>query len=122
MHRRIRLMLSRIASAVLCLCSGTGIAQMRAPLPWPPELPQTLLPKASVYVSEGSNALLDFHGSDQDPDLVIFTAGNQYRVFPELLQAFPDWVSTQSHSTELKVDRIFYATTPPGRLIDAMEA
>ncbi len=97
-------------------------AQVQAPLPWPLELPSALVSKASLYVSEKSNILLDFHGSDHDPDLVVFMAGNQYRVFPELLTAFREWVRAQPRHQGLKVDRIFYATTPPGRLIDAMES
>jgi len=35
-----------------------------------------------------SNVVLDLHGSVQKPDLVIFMAGNQYRVVPDLLAAF----------------------------------
>jgi molybdate transport system substrate-binding protein len=91
-------------------------------MPWPPELPKSLLPGASLYVSEKSNLVLDFHGSVQDPDLVIFMAGNQYRVLPDLLSAFREWVRTQPRYHDLSTDRIFYATTPPGRLIDAMQA
>ncbi len=120
MRRHIRLTLSRIAAAVLCLCNEVGSAQVR--LPWPPELPSALLPDASLYVSEKSNLVLDLHGSSQDPDLVIFMAGNQYRVFPELLRVFREWVKAQPRHRGAKVDRIFYATTPPGRLIDAMES
>ena len=93
-----------------------------APLHWPPELPKALLPGASLYFSEKSNAVLDFHGSVQDPDLVIFMAGNQYRVFPDLLLTFREWVRRQPGHRSVKVDRIFYATTPPGRLIDAMQS
>lgn len=122
MHRRAVSVFSRIASALFCLYSGWGFAQVRAPLPWPPEIPKALLPGASVYVSEKSNLVLDFHGSDQDPDLVLFMAGNQYRVLPELIQTFREWRAEQPRYRQLKADRIFYATTPPGRLIDAMRA
>jgi ABC-type molybdate transport system substrate-binding protein len=89
---------------------------------WPPELPQDLPSQVRPYVSEKSNVVLDFHGSIQNPDLVIFMAGNQYRVFPELLAAFRAWVRTQARYRGTKVERIFYATTPPGRLIDAMDS
>jgi ABC-type molybdate transport system substrate-binding protein len=80
------------------------------------------LPGSSPYISEKSNIVLDLHGSVQDPDLVIFMAGNQYRVIPELLAAFRKWVKAQPKHRGAKVERIFYATTPPGRLIDAMES
>ena len=122
MRRRFGFVFFRISSAILCLYSGVGSAEVRAPLPWPAELPKALIPGASVYISEKSNQVLDFHGSNQDPDLVLFMAGNQYRVLPDLVQAFREWIRARREYRELKVDRIFYATTPPGRLIDAMEA
>jgi hypothetical protein len=110
------------AASILCLLNAAASAQTSAPLPWPPELPAALVPHASAYVSEKSNVVLDFHGSVQDPDLVIFMAGNQYRVFPDLLPAFRKWIATQLRFGGVSVGRIFYATTPPGRLIDAMES
>ena len=110
----------RIAAVLLCL--GSSIVQANPRLPWPAELPAALVPKASIYVSEKSNLVLDFHGSVQDPDLVIFMAGNQYMVLPELIAAFRAWLAAQPDRAGVKADRIFYATTPPGRLIDAMEA
>ena len=114
--------LRRALSALLCVGGGVGFAQGNAKLPWPPELPAALLPKASLYVSEKSNVVLDFHGSVQDPDLVIFMAGNQYPVLPELIAAYREWVGTQPRHRGVGTARIFYATTPPGRLIDAMES
>jgi molybdate transport system substrate-binding protein len=109
-------------SAILCICAGAGCAQPPARLPWPPELPGATRPGASFYISDKSNVILDFHGSFQDPDLVIFMAGNQYPVLPDLVAAFRGWIATQPQYASAKVDRIFYATTPPGRLIDAMQA
>ncbi len=126
MHRRSGSLFpraARIASAILFYSySVLGSAQARAPLPWPQELPKALSPGAGVYISEKSNLVLDFHGSYQDPDLVLFMAGNQYRVLPELVQTFRKWVAAHPRHRKLKVDGIFYATTPPGRLIDAMQA
>jgi len=122
MHRGITSTLSGVLAAACCLFNEAASAQLPAPLPWPPELPAALVPRAGVYVSEKSNVVLDFHGSIQDPDLVIFMAGNQYRVFPDLLPAFRKWIVTQPRYGGLRVDRIFYATTPPGRLIDAMDS
>jgi molybdate transport system substrate-binding protein len=111
------------AGVILCLCAGFGLAQPPARLPWPSELPNTALPGASLYLSDKSNVVLDFHGSVQDPDLVIFMAGNQYPVLPDLIAAFRDWlVSSPPLHAGVKADRIFYATTPPGRLIDAMDS
>ncbi|MDI3382124.1 molybdate ABC transporter substrate-binding protein [Xenophilus aerolatus] len=83
-------------------------------LPWPPEPAGPL--DATRFDVPQANWLLDFHGSLQDPDLVLFMAGNQFRALPQLLQAFRD----SAPARDLGVDRIFYATTPPGRLVDAM--
>ena len=111
-----------MAAAFCCGFPRTAGAQSRGVMPWPLEVPQNAPSKATRYVSEKSNIVLDFHGSVQDPDLVIFMAGNQYRVFPELLPAFREWIKTQPRHRTAKVERIFYATTPPGRLIDAMDS
>jgi ABC-type molybdate transport system substrate-binding protein len=110
------------AGAIACLCAEIALAQPRPRMPWPPEMPSASLPGASLYVSEKSNLVLDLHGSVQDPDLVIFMAGNQSPVLPDLIAEFRAWIATQRQHAGVKVDRIFYATTPPGRLIDAMEA
>src|SRR5258706_4877879 len=115
-------MISVSAGAVLCLCMGTTLAQPAARLAWPPELPNPPLPGASLYVSDKSNVVLDFHGSIQDPDLVIFMAGNQYPLFPDLIAAFRSWLATQPAHPGVKAQRIFYATTPPRRLIDAIQS
>ena len=111
------------AAAAFCwILPRAALAQSRAPMVWPPELPQDLSREATRYVFEDSNVVLDLHGSTQDPDLVIFMAGNQYRVIPDLLAAFRGWVKAQPRHRDADVARIFYATTPPGRLIDAMES
>ena len=111
-----------LAFVVLGALSSGAWAQLPSPMPWPAELPEPLLPKAAVYVSEKSNVLLDFHGSIQNPDLVIFMAGNQYRVFPDLIAEFRDWAKRQDAFRNMPLERVFYATTPPGRLIDAMDS
>jgi ABC-type molybdate transport system substrate-binding protein len=110
------------AGALLCLYAGIGAADPRGIVPWPAELPSAALPGASLYVSEKSNIVLDFHGSVQDPDLVIFMAGNQYRAIPDLIAAFHEWLPSQPQFRSVRAERVFYATTPPGRLIDAMDS
>jgi molybdate transport system substrate-binding protein len=113
-------MISVSAGAVLCLGMGVALAQPVARLSWPPERTDAALPAATLYVSDKSNVVLDFHGSVQDPDLVIFMAGNQYPVLPELITSFRDWLRARPAYRGVRAERIFYATTPPGRLIDAM--
>jgi hypothetical protein len=79
-------------------------------LPWPAERPD-LSGAETRFDAPPSNCLLDLHGSLQSPDLVLFMAGNQFRALPDLLAAF------QARQGPL---RVFYATTPPGLLIDAL--
>lgn len=81
------------------------------PLPWPPEHVPGHGPAVRFDVPP-NNLVLDLHGSPQDPDLVLFMAGNQFRALPDLLQA---WQRAGGSA------RVFYATTPPGILMDALD-
>lgn len=83
-------------------------------LPWPKELPEEMTPGDTLFEVPESNYVLDFHGNPQAADLVIFMAGNQYMVIPELVRAFRERHPDVRH--------IFYATTPPGVLISAMDS
>lgn len=83
------------------------------PLPWPSELPLPPHAPHTVFTVPGSNVVLDLHGDPSDPDLTLFMAGNQYRALPDLIAAFRHQAADA---------QIFYATLPPGRLIDAMES
>jgi len=110
---------------VIAVASATGpqaLAESAGALPWPAERPGAVPPQTVEYVVPKSNYVLDFHGSVQKPDLVIFMAGNQYRVFPELVAAFRTWAKQEPRFADLPTENIFYATTPPGRLIDAMSS
>lgn len=89
-------------------------------IPWPVEFSSPLKSNATYYEVAKSNYLLDFHGNPNEPDLVIFMAGNQYRALPDLLSAFREWVRQQDSFQMIKLDNIFYATLPPGRLMEAM--
>jgi len=113
----------------LASSAGDGTAALRSPpvppssvVPWPVELPAPLLGNAIHFAAPESNYLLDFHGSASNLDLVLFMAGNQYRALPELIASFHSWVAATPAYADLRVDNIFYATLPPGRLIDAMQA
>jgi ABC-type molybdate transport system substrate-binding protein len=90
-------------------------------LPWPAELPSPPAPNSHLFITPKSNYLLDFHGSIQNPNLVIFLAGNQYRAFPELVATFREWASRQPKYQALPLTNIFYATLPPAHLLDAMD-
>lgn len=95
-------------------------------LQWPKELPQPIDANGSgdfqSFVVPKSNFIQDLHGNIQDPDLVLFMAGNQYMVMPELIAAYKEYIANnQDLYAGLVVEEVFYATTPPGRLIGAME-
>lgn len=55
----------------------------------------------------------DLHGEVVDPDLVVFFAGNQYMLVPELLAAF-----RRSHP---RCGRVYAQTLPPGLLVEQIE-
>jgi len=66
------------------------------------------LPSPAQFSAPGADEVMDLHGDPQGAGLVIFAAGNQWFVMPQLLAAFqrayPD------------VGPIFYETLPPGVL------
>jgi molybdate transport system substrate-binding protein len=55
----------------------------------------------------------DLYGEINDPQLVVFFAGNQYMVVHDLLQAF--------RAAYPQYERIFIETLPPGVLVDQIE-
>jgi hypothetical protein len=61
----------------------------------------------------GSNILLDFHGDPANADLVIFSDGNHHMALGEVLALF------QMQMPKLK--GVFYATTPPGPIVNLLK-
>jgi molybdate transport system substrate-binding protein len=65
-------------------------------------------PTFAQFSAPGADDVMDLHGDPGTADLVIFAAGNQWFVMPELMAAFkhayPD------------VHNVFYETLPPGVL------
>ena len=82
-------------------------------LPWPVEAARAPGKGASSFSHAGSNICLDFHGDPAQARLVVFSDGNHHMALEQCAQAFlkanPD------------VADVFYATTPPGPLIAALE-
>ena len=115
----LRCLLAVMASLTLAATPVSALTASDA-IAWPDEHPTPLAAKATLYKVSKANLLLDFHGSVQQPDLVVFMAGNQYRVFPDLVAGFHGWCATQTVCKGIKTDNVFYATLPPGKLIDAM--
>ncbi|MDE3151962.1 MAG: substrate-binding domain-containing protein [Gemmatimonadota bacterium] len=83
--------------------------------PWSGGANNPALNKGLEFTVPEVDNLPDFHGSLNDPKLVIFVGGNYFFAMAPLVQAFE-----QQHP-ELR-GRIFYITIPPGLLIKMMEA
>ncbi|MCG6872484.1 MAG: substrate-binding domain-containing protein [Gammaproteobacteria bacterium] len=81
-----------------------------ADLDWPPESAGT--PAISAWHQARSNLCLDFHGDPLRAGLVVFSDGNHHMALGEILAGF----------LELRPDLqdIFYATTPPQVLVNAL--
>lgn len=59
-----------------------------------------------------SNLCLDFHGDPRAARLVVFSDGNHHMALIEALQYF--------HENNPEVEQIFYATTPPGPILQLL--
>ncbi len=81
------------------------------PLPWPPEAANKLHVAADLRATE-SNIVLDLHGDPLRAGIVVFSDGNHHMALEESLAAFLE-------RTPEAVD-VFYATTPPRVLLDAL--
>ena len=60
-----------------------------------------------------SNLVLDFHGDPLNADLVVFSDGNHHMALEPSLQAFKE--------RHPQVGEIFYATTPPGPILNLLQ-
>ncbi|MEK7703896.1 MAG: substrate-binding domain-containing protein [Myxococcota bacterium] len=101
---------------------GPATPSMQA-IPWPRELPEPISATSRLYETPKANYITDLHGSPNKADLVLFMAGNQYMVLPELIAAFKVWEeANKSILVGNPVKHVFYATTPPGALIAAMDS
>ena len=117
-------------AAVLCVLGATGFAVAQAAdtgkPATPPRYNESLYPpwshggnnpalhKGLEFTIPEVDSMPDFHGSINDPQLVIYVGGNYYFAMAPLVRAF------ESEHPGLR-GRIFYVTIPPGLLIKAME-
>ncbi len=81
-------------------------------LDWPLEAAARSASNPRWYQA-GSNICLDFHGDPTRAKLVVFSDGNHHMALEETLQTF-----VRRHTD---LDDVFYATTPPGVLMDALQ-
>lgn len=65
------------------------------------------------WVHAGSNICLDFHGDPARSQLVVFSDGNHHMALQETLTLFRE--------LHPEVSDIFYATTPPGPIINLLK-
>ncbi len=83
--------------------------------PWSGGENNPALQKGLDFTVPEVDNLPDFHGSLNDPKLVIFVGGNYFFAMAPLVKAF------EAQHAELK-GRIYYITIPPGLLVKMMDA
>lgn len=82
--------------------------------PWSRGENNPALHKGLEFTIPEANSMSDFHGSLDDPKLVIFVGGNYFFAMAPLVKAF------EAKHPDLR-GKIFYITIPPGLLVKAME-
>ena len=85
---------------------------MEKRLIWPIEASQTDHDKDFNWNQAGSNICLDFHGNPSTAKLVVFSDGNHHMALEACCQTFLE--------RNPEVDDIFYATTPPGVILQSV--
>ena len=82
-------------------------------LPWPAEAARYPHDTVREFVAPGSNWVLDFHGDPHRAGLAIFSDGNHHMALEAVVRAFL--------SANPAVGDVFYTTTPPAPLVDALK-
>ena len=86
---------------------------MKKILIWPTEASCRDYAQSFRWSHSGSNLCLDFHGNPIAARLVVFSDGNHHMALEACCQAFLKLYP--------EVNDIFYATTPPGVLVQALQ-
>ena len=84
-----------------------------SPLSWPPEAAQYPDDSVRVFAAPGSNLALDFHGDPATAGLAVYSDGNHHMALEASVRAF-------LAASPAVVD-VFYTTTPPAPLVDALK-
>ena len=82
-------------------------------LPWPPEAARYPGDAVRPFIAPGSNHALDFHGDPATAGLALFSDGNHHMALEASVRAFL--------AANPKVGDVFYTTTPPAPLVDALK-
>ena len=86
---------------------------MNTYLPWPPEAAHYPEDPVRIFSAPGSNWVLDFHGDPATAGLALFSDGNHHMALEASVRAFV--------AENPAVGDVFYTTTPPAPLIDALK-
>lgn len=84
-----------------------------SPLSWPPEAAQYPDDTVRAFAAPGSNLVLDFHGDPATAGLAVFSDGNHHMALEASVRAFL--------AANPAVVDVFYTTTPPAPLVDALK-
>lgn len=84
----------------------------REPLSWPEEVARSRQQDDPAFAHAGTNLILDFHGDPAKAQLVVFSDGNHHMALAESLAAF---LARHPDARD-----VFYATTPPRVLAEAI--
>lgn len=82
-------------------------------LNWPPEAAQYPNDSVRAFAAPSSNLALDFHGDPATAGLAVYSDGNHHMALEAAVRAFL--------ATNPKVNDVFYTTTPPAPLVDALK-
>jgi ABC-type molybdate transport system substrate-binding protein len=82
-------------------------------LSWPPEAAQYPDDAVRAFAAPGTNLVLDFHGDPATAGLAVFSDGNHHMALEASMHAFL--------AANPAVDDVFYTTTPPAPLVDALQ-
>jgi ABC-type molybdate transport system substrate-binding protein len=83
--------------------------------PWQQGRNNDALDRGFEFTVPPVDVLSDFHGSLDNPELVLYASGNYFFAMPALVQAFGDAYPQYR-------GRVYYETLPPGLLLKQMDA
>ena len=112
--QRMALSATSLLAIFFMACPLTSALSATPPVDYSNHAPWHIQKPVGIsFTVKGVNNVPDLHGDPAHADLVLFVAGNQFMVMPELLRAFK-----KRHP---KIRHVFYETLPPGILAKQIE-
>ncbi len=106
-------------TSALAAPAGTPAARLEAMEaqypPWQHGIAEDVARQGLVFTVPPADVMADFHGSLDDPALVLYASGNYFFAMPALVRAF-------GAAYPAYRGRVFYETLPPGLLLKQMAA